>query len=156
VSEREYRLLDPVQAGTLLKSTVLPMLKADLVAGRRQVLIVRDWEEAKTEKQRHYYHGYILTEIARQARANGEAYPMPVWKEFFRAKYLGTKRKTHKDPMTGRKVWRSERVSTEHLGVKAYNKLIEQVAAFAVTELNVDFSHTIDSWIDPETGEIVG
>jgi len=149
-----HMLIDPVQAHKVLQAQVWPGIKTNLIAGRKLVLEVKDYEEAKTEKQRRYYHGYTLTEIARQARANGEAYPMPVWKEYFRAKYLGTKRKTHKDPMTGRKVWRSERVSTEHLGVKAYNKLIEQVTAFAVTELGVVFDQSPETWIDPETGEI--
>ena len=99
-------------------------------------------EDAKTIRQRGYYHRVVLTEISEQAVANGQHFPMPVWKEYFRAKYLGYKRKVYKDPMTGKKVWRNERVSSEDLGVKAYSKLIEQVIAFAVTELGVMFSET--------------
>lgn len=147
---------EPVQAHKTLTGQLWPLLKAHLIAGRRMQIELRDWEAAKTDQQRRYYHGYILTEIARQAVPNGQRFALDVWKEFFRAKFLGTKRKTFTDPITGRRVWRNERVSSESLGVKGYNKLIEQVTAYAVTDLAVVFDRQMSEWIDPDTGEIVG
>jgi hypothetical protein len=49
-----------------------------------------------------------------------------------------------KDPMTGKRKRRKVRISTEDLGVKAYSKLIDQVTAFACTELGVLFS--VPNW----------
>jgi len=42
-------------------------------------------------------------------------------------------------------------VSTEDLGVKGYSEYIDRVAAWAVTDLGVEF---VDEWVDPDTGEI--
>lgn len=119
------------------------------------VVEVRPYEDKLSDQQRRYYHGHILTEIARQARPDGKQYPMSVWKEFFRDRFLGTKRKACVNPITGRKSKRNVRVSTEDLGVRGYANLIERVTAFAVTDLGVNFDMTLQDFIDDETGEIV-
>ena len=50
---------------------------------------------------------------------------------------------------------RHVRQSTEALGVKGYNQLIERVTAYAVTELGVNFDqHSPDGFVDPDTGEV--
>jgi len=69
-----------------------------------------------------------------------------------RAEFLGFKTVTHKNPITGKKARRRERVSTEHLGVKGYAEYIERVTAFAATELGVVFS---EEYVDPDTGEVL-
>lgn len=117
-----------------------------LVAGRKQVLTITDFEDALTTKQRGFYHGYILTMIAEQAMVEGRKYPMATWKEHFRAEFLGDKVVTEINPMTGIETKRAVRISSESLGVKGYNNLIEQVTAFAVTELNVVFDKDFDQW----------
>ena len=67
---------------------------------------------------------------------------------------------TTKNPMTGKKVRRRVRVSTEDLGVKGYSQLIDRVSAFAATELGVTFPATFQQWegvqVDPDTGETIG
>ena len=121
---------------------------------------LRRFEDAKTDRQRAYYHGVVLKTIAQQARPNGQQYPLAVWKEHFRAEYLGHKTVTSKNPMTGKKVRRRVRVSTEDLGVKGYSQLIDRVSAFAATELGVTFPASFQQWegmqVDPDTGEIIG
>lgn len=129
-------------------------IKPELVAGNKHIAEIRPYEDHLTDRQRKYYHGYVLTEIARQAKIDGRTYPMAVWKEHFRKTYLGEKRKTCTNPLTGRKSKRSVRVSTEDLGVRGYATLIEKVTAFAVTDLGVRFDVSMDEWIDHETGEI--
>jgi hypothetical protein len=143
--------VNPVQAHTHLQKQVWPWAKAMLTAGHRLVVDVRLAEDAKTDQQRKYYHGVVLAEIARQAKVNGQTFPMAVWKEHFRNEYLGFKTMTVVNPMTGKKSRKRIRRSTEDLGVKAYNELIERVTAFAVTELGVEFP----ARVDPETGEIL-
>ena len=102
----------------------------------------------------------VLKTIAQQARPNGVQFPLAVWKEHFRAEYLGHKTVTTKNPLTGKKVRRRQRVSTEDLGVKGYSQLIDRVSAFAATELGVSFPASFDQWegmqADPDTGEIIG
>lgn len=151
--ETTIMLSEPVAAHTQL-AQLWQKIKPELMAGHRLVAEIRPYEDKLSDKQRRYYHGYILVEIARQARPGDKTFPMPVWKEHFRKTFLGSKRKTCIDPITGRKSRRSVRVSTEDLGVRGYNTLIEKVTAFAVTELGVCFDLSMDEWIDHETGEI--
>ena len=142
----EILLHDPVQAHKAF-AKVWHDCKSLLMAGRKQVLKLEDLEETLTAKQRRYYHGFILTEIAKQARVDGRKYPMPVWKEHMRATYLGDKVVTEINPMTGVETKRTVRVSTEDLKVKSYNLLIEQVTALACTELGVIFDKDFDTWL---------
>lgn len=147
----QVTLYNEVQARLVLKQHVFPWVGAHLAAGRACVIELRLAEDLKTDKQRSYYHGCILANISQQARPNGEPYPLAVWKEFFRDKFLGFKTKTTINPTTGKKSRRRIRQSTEALGVKGYADLIEKVAAFASTELGVTFP---EEWTDPETGEV--
>jgi hypothetical protein len=142
--------IDPQQAHASLNQTVVPWAKSMMLAGHRLVAEFRLAEDVKTDGQRRYYHGIVLTEVAKQATANGQKFPLAVWKEFFRDKFLGFKTVSYVNPMTGKKLRRRMRKSTEDLGVKAYATLIEQVTAFACVDLGVEFP----ARIDPETGEI--
>lgn len=144
-------LREPVQAHQALTTVVWPHAKALLMAGHKLVMEMRLAEDAKTDKQRRYYHGCVLKIISQQAEVNGQKFDLKTWKEHFRAEYLGYKVRTVKNPMTGKKVRRRERVSTEDLGIKGYAHLIERVTAFAVTTLGVEF---YEEWTDPETGEM--
>lgn len=144
---------EPVQSNTAINKLLWPWVKSQTAAGNRVTLEARLTEDAKTDEQRKFYHGVILLQIAQQAKPNGESYPMPVWKEWFRAKYLGFKTVTFIDPFTKKKSRRRIRRSTESLSVKGYTRLIEQVTAFAVTELSVEFTELNAPNIDPETGE---
>lgn len=160
MSRAIYRCYEPAQAHKVLTSVVWPEVKAQTMAGVRLELEIRLHEDAKTDRQRRYYHGVVLKCIADQARPNGCQYPLAVWKEHFRAEYLGHKTVTTKNPLTGKKVRRRVRVSTEDLGVKGYSQLIDRVSAFAATELGVRFPATYEQWermeVDPDTGEIIG
>jgi hypothetical protein len=144
--------INPQQAHASLNQTVVPWAKSMMLAGHRLVAEFRLAEDVKTDGQRKYYHGIVLTEIAKQAKVNGQKFPLAVWKEHFRNEYLGFKTVTFINPMTGKKARRRVRKSTEDLGVKAYAQLIERVTAFACTDLGVEFP----ARIDPETGEIIG
>lgn len=151
---------EPVQAGQHFKNVLAPWCKSMWAAGHRLHVEVRLHEDAKTVRQRRYYHGVELKTIAQQAKPNGQQYPLAVWKEHFRAEYLGSKTVTSKNPLTGKKVRRRVRVSTEDLGVKGYSQLIERVSAFAATELGVSFPASFEQWesmeVDQDTGEIIG
>jgi hypothetical protein len=101
-----------------------------------------------------------LKTIAAQARPNDQQFPLKVWKEHFREEFLGYKTVTTRNPLTGKKLRRRQRVSSEDLGVKGYSQLIDRVSAFAATELSVTFPASFEQWermqVDPDSGEIVG
>lgn len=143
---------DPQQARQNLTGIVLPWVKQQMDAGRRLALEIRLDEDAKTDRQRRYYHGVVLKQIAQQAQPNGQRFSLATWKEHFRKEFLGFKTVTYINPITGKKHRRRVRISTEDLGVKAYNELIERVTSYAAVELGVSFP---TERIDPETGEIL-
>ena len=148
------------QARASFLQRVAPWCMEQWRAGHRLELEIRLHEDAKTDRQRRYYHGVVLKTIAQQARPNGEQHALAVWKEYFRAEYLDYKTVTTKNPITGKKIRRRVRVSTEDLGVKGYSQLIDRVSAFAATELGVTFPATFQQWegmqVDPDTGEVIG
>lgn len=147
-------LHNPQQAHTEFRERGWPWAKERLMAGHRLAMELRPLEDSKTDEQRGYYH-VILEFIAEHGRANGQKYPMAVWKEFFRDKFLGFKVKTFTNPMTGRKVRRRVRVSTEDLGVRGYANLIDKVTAFASTDLTLTVpAPRSREHIDADTGEI--
>jgi len=142
-------LTEPSQAYKAL-AEVWQQVKPLLIAGRKQTLIIQDFEDSLTAQQRKYYHGYILNEVAKQASIEGRKYNLQIWKEHFRDKYLGEVIETIVNPMTGAERKEVVRVSSESLGVKGYSELIEKVTAFAVTELNVNFDLSFDQWKDSQ------
>ena len=144
-----------MQAHAAITKSLWPWVKSQNMAGNRVTLEARLTEDAKTDQQRRYYHGVLLHQIAQQATVNGQRFDLKTWKEHFRKEYLGFKTVTYINPMTGKKSRRRLRQSTEDLGVKAYNVLIERVTAFAATDLGVVFDKSTE-FIDPETGEIYG
>jgi len=133
------RWLNPQQANVTLHSQIVPFAKPLLMAGHQLVAEIRTAEDCKSDEQRRYYHGVVLLEISKQARPNGAQFSLQAWKEYFRELFLGHKTQTFINPMTGRKSRRRIRKSTEDLSLKGYAKLIEQVTAYAVTELDVHF-----------------
>jgi hypothetical protein len=151
---------DQEHARTSLLQRVAPWCKEQWAAGRRLELEIRLHEDAKTDRQRKYYHGVVLKTIAAQARPNDQQFPLKVWKEHFREEFLGYKTVTTRNPLTGKKLRRRQRVSSEDLGVKVYSQLIDRVSAFAATELGVTFPASFEQWermqVDPDTGEIIG
>ena len=136
----ELTLTGADQARALVVKQFLPFIGALIDAGKRVSITAQEEEDAKSIQQRKYYHRYVLVEIAEQAKVNGEPFAMPVWKDYFREKYVGYRWVVMLDPYTKKKKRRKVRISTEDLGIKAYSKLIDQVTAFAATELDVFFS----------------
>lgn len=151
---------NPEQAKMSLNRLVVPWCRAQMQNGHELSIEVRLSEDEKTDRQRRYYHGVIIKEIAQQARPCGSSFPFKVWKEHFRKTFLGYKTVSSVNPITGKRTRNRVRISTEDLSIRKYSELIDKVTAFAVTELGVCFSHP--RWetyqtesIDPETGEIM-
>lgn len=152
--------VSPAQAWDSFKSVVVPWCKERFSDGLRVDVELRLHDDAKTDRQRRYFHGVILKEISQQACPGGQKHSLQVWKEYFRAEFLGFKTVSFINPLTGKKSRRRQRVSTEDLSVKAYANHIDRVTAFAVVELGVQFScPTFAQYesmnVDQATGEIL-
>lgn len=155
------------QAHDAIARTLWPFAKEQIRQGHELVIEARLLDDAITQAQRGYLHAVVLTEIAQFARANGEQFPMAVWKEWFRAEFLGFKVVTSINPFTRKKVRRRVRISTEDLGVRALAKYIDRVIAFAATDLDVTVSEPLPAHlrpgrrrkarelVDQDTGEIL-
>lgn len=135
---------DREQFKDLLRRCIGPYCVEKWASGvARLAVTVEPEEDSKTKKQRAYYHRVVLTEIAEQARTiDGRKHDMKVWKEWLREKYVGYRWVVLVNPITGKKYRRKVRISTEEFGIKRYSRLIEEVTAFAVTDLGVIFSVT--------------
>ena len=143
-------LRNPEQAHLALARHAWPWAKEQMLQGRELVADFRLLDDAITEAQRGYLHGVVLTEIALHCRANGQQFPMPVWKEWLRDKFLGFTVVTHVDPFTRRKLRRRVRISTEDLGVRRLAKYIDEIIAFAATDLNYQVSEPLPAHLRPQ------
>jgi len=137
-------LTGPDQGREVVRSQLLPYIGRLIEAGKRVSVTAMEEEDSKSIRQRRYYHGVVLAEIAQQATINGQKFDMPVWKSYMRERFVGYRWEVSKNPMTGKKQRRKLRISSEDLSVKAYSRLIDEVSAFAATELNVIFS--VPNW----------
>ena len=135
----------PDQARAVLKSHTLPWVGQQLEQGRALVAEFRLLDDDITDKQRAYLHAVVLTEIAQGMVIDGRRYPMPVWKEHFRAEFLGFKVVTSINPLTGKKVRRRVRISTEDLGIKGMADYIDRICAWAA-----GYGITISEPLPPE------
>jgi len=140
----------PEQAHQAISGQAWPWVKEQTRQGRALVAKFELLDDDITEAQRGYLHGVVLTEIAQFARPNGQQFPMPVWKEWFRDKFLGFKLVTAVNPLTGKKSRRRVRISTEDLGVRGLANYIDQVIAFAATDLNVTVSEPLPAHLRPQ------
>ena len=143
----EYALLDiwtgPDQAKASIQHRLAPFCRSMWEQGiERLTVTVEPEDDAKTVQQGRFVWGVVYSEIAHQAKVGGVRYTSDAWHEFFKREYL-PRRKT-KTLVAGRKrpVISTSLGTTKGLKIKPMSKYIEQVIAYAVTELGVQFSST--------------
>lgn len=116
--------------------------------GKRVRVVVGEDDEPLTVKQRRFFHGPVLSQIAEQVRMpDGTRYVAAIWKEFYRDLFLPAKWEVERRPrwvdgelvVPKRATPRRVKASTEDLSVKQYSELIDKVIAHATTELGVVF-----------------
>lgn len=157
--------INPVQAHQVLTHQVWPQIKAMTTAGQEVEITVERREDDRSVQQNRFYWGVALKDISNQARVDGVAYSAEAWHELFKRQFLGYEIK--KVAVAGRKrptVIRRLK-STTDLKVRAMSKYLDQLQAFAASELGVQFS--APNWmvwaaeagerprIDMDTGEIL-
>ncbi len=122
--------------------------------GKRVRIDIGEDEEDLTIKQRGFLHKAVFPQIAEQVTfEDGSRFEWRVWKEMFRARFLGDrwvmKAIPRWDKATGRWITPKKRtphkvrVSTEDLSIKQYSAYIDTVIDTAVADYGVTF-HFID------------
>jgi hypothetical protein len=161
-------LRNPDQARAVLKGQALPWIGAQLEQGHELVGEFRLRDDDITKEQRGYLHGGVFAQIADEAIVNGQKFPMEVWKEWYRNRFLGFNVVTCIDPFTGKRSRRRVRISTEDLGKRGLAEYTERVIAHASTDLGLTIRppmkkevreamkrfRALGCEIDAETGEI--
>lgn len=149
---------EPVTGYQAMTNQLWPWIKATLVAGHKLTVMASVQEDDRTLIQnRFYWSAGCLGAIAEQAKVAGIRYESDAWHNLFKRKFLGYEILKEKVAGTKRTLVIRRLRSTSDLKVKAMNTYLEQVQAYATTELGVTFE--TQDWrhaIDPVTGEIRG
>lgn len=114
-----------------------------LIADGKEVRIrAEEAEDDRTLRQNRFMWGVVLKEIAEQARVGDDKFIAEAWHELFKRQFLGYR--IEKVRIAGRKRMTVRRVlrSTSDLKVKPMAKYLDQLMAFATTDLGVVFSET--------------
>lgn len=149
---------EPASGHQAMTSQLWPWIKATLMAGHKLTVKASVQEDDRTLIQnRFYWSAGCLGAIADQAKVSGIRYESEAWHNLFKRKFLGYEILKEKVAGTKRTLVIRRLRSTSGLKVKAMNTYLEQVQAYATTELGVTFeSQDLRESIDPETGEIRG
>jgi hypothetical protein len=150
VSEILDRTVDTKEAAHEAARQAYALAQALLLDGKRVKFRVGEDEDPITLKQRGFLHKAVLPQIAEQyVFPDRSRFVAEVWKEHFRQRFLGDRWVMRKIPrwdaaagvlvVPKRATPRRERVSTEHLGIRAYSNYIDLVIDTATLELGVHF-----------------
>lgn len=114
--------------------------------GRPACIEVHEHDDDRSLQQNRFYWGACLRDISEQAKIEGQRYTVDAWHELFRRQFLGYE--IEKVRVAGRKrpVVNRRLRSTAKLKVKAFSAYLDELQAFAATELGVQF--TVARWQD--------
>jgi len=120
--------------------------RAIIENGRPARIEAREHEDDRSLQQNRFYWGACLRDISEQAKIEGQRYTVDAWHELFRRQFLGYE--IEKVYVAGRKrpVINRRLKSTTKLKVRGFSKYLDEVQAFAATELGVEFS--VAKWQD--------
>jgi hypothetical protein len=137
---RTFVISSPEQAHEAANEIYQRHLKPAAADGVIMRVDVQEWDDDRSLQQNRFYWGPCLKEISEQARVAGVQYTDEAWHEFFKRQFLGFE--IEKVYVAGRKratIIRRLR-STTKLGVRKFSKYLDQLQAYAATELGVKFS----------------
>ena len=132
------------QANASFATTVAPFVKQKLELGQRLLVHVEVLEDDRSLKQNAFYWKAVLEQIAQGATLGGVRYTADAWHEYFKRTILGYEIKKVAVAGSKRKKVIRRLKSTTGLSVRAMSKYLEQVQAFAATELGITF--TVAHW----------
>lgn len=110
--------------------------------GKLAVITAAECADSRSIQQNSFYWGFILRDISQQAVIEGRRYVADAWHEHFKRTFLGYQFKRVVIAGRKRKAVVKELRSTTRLSVKNMSTFLEQVIAFAVTDLGIRFTET--------------
>lgn len=134
--------VNPQQAGANLNAQVVPWCKARMAEGKRIVATFQIEEDAKTVQQGKFLWGVVLKEISEQAQIGGQKYSAEAWHELMKRQFLPRRKKKVRIAGKKRPVVTTTIGTTVGIGIRRMSAFIEQVIAFAQTDLGVVLSET--------------
>lgn len=136
--------VNPVQSHQAIQVQLWPWVKSMNMAGHQLIVRAAPVEDERSLRQLRFYWGPCLKDISEQAVISGQRYSKDAWHELFKRQFI--KRKVTKATVAGRrrKVVSVKIGSTTELTVRQMSKYLEQVQAFAATDLGVRFS--VQKW----------
>ena len=134
---------DPDQAKACISHQIAPFCRTMWEQGvQRLTVTVEPEDDAKTVQQGRFLWGVVYSEIAHQAVVGGVRYTSDAWHELMKRQFLPRKKVSTQVAGRKRPVVYTTIGTTKGLSVKKMSNFIEQVIAYAVTELGVRFSAT--------------
>ena len=134
---------DPDQAKACISHQIAPFCRTMWEQGiERLTVTVEPEDDAKTVQQGRFLWGVVYPEIAHQAVVGGIRYTSDAWHNLMKRQFLPRRKVTEHVAGRRRPVVYTTIGTTKGLGVKKMSAFIEQVIAYAVTELGVHFSAT--------------
>jgi hypothetical protein len=124
-------LHDEEQARAILTRTAHPWIKEQLRQGRELVAEFREIEDDLTERQRRYYWGVVLQEVAEGIVVGGARYTKDAWHEYGKREFLPRKTKRVKVAGRARPVVTTVIASTNDLSIRRMGEYLERWMAFA-------------------------
>ena len=117
------------QAWALIGQTMFPFLSQWLQAGKKLVCVASLKKRTVKQNKRYWGRG-VLAQIAEQATTNGKLYKAELWHEYFKRKFIGVIELPDGT---------YEGESSTKLNTAEFCAFSDQVEAYAVTELGVEF-----------------
>lgn len=136
----------PVDAHRVVSDLYARVLKPMTSSGKAMQITVCQAEDDRTVAANRYYWGVVLKEISEQAKIEGSTYMAEAWHELFKRQFLGYQIEKVVVAGSKRKRVRRSLRSTARLKVRAWHKYLDQVMAYAVTDLGVEFSEPPNWW----------
>ena len=137
-------LVNQEQGRESVRANFLPFVGKLLEAGKRVAITACEEEDARSLHQLRFYWGPCLKDISEQASIGGQKYSKDAWHELFKREHLP--RVVSKAKVAGKKrtVVSVSIGSTKGLSVRRMSKFLDQVQAFAATDLGVSFE--VQNW----------
>lgn len=129
------------QAKTAIAQQIAPYCRRLWADGVERVAVtLQPEEDAKTVQQGRFYWGVVLRETSEQAVIGNQRYSSEAWHELFKRQFLPRVKTVTRVAGRKRPVVTTTIGTTKGLSVRKMSAYIEQVMAFAQTDLGVKFS----------------
>lgn len=128
---REFVLSSP-SIWSLIVAFVKSNATACIKQGKPLHVFITTQEKKRSSKQNSRYWGYVLKTIAEQSWVNGKQYRADTWHEYLGDMYLPKIEKELPDGSI-----KTHRVSTTDLSVSEFTEYMQNIEAYAASELGV-------------------